>query len=349
VVRSATKYIDLPVPELYDLAADPHEARNLAEAQARRADDLFKALSAFSAADRGPQRGQVSAETLERLRGLGYVSSSGDRSKTRYTAEDDPKGLIALDGMLQDVLARYQAGDLPGALAASRDLVRARPGMALSWMQLAHLEREAGNLAAGIDALGKALALMPADAQAASLLGAYLTEAGRAADALAVLAPFAQRDPADIQILTTYALALGRAGRFGEALAALDRARRVDPTNATVLVHEGTLHMMAGDRAKARAAFTAALAQNAGLTRAHGALGVLAAEDGRMDEAAGHWRRAIALDPREAGKLLPLAGALMQRGRAAEARACLELFVSTAPPALYAADLAKARAWLAQQ
>jgi Flp pilus assembly protein TadD len=349
IVRAGTKYVDLPIPELYDLAADPREERNLAEAQARRADDLFKLLSAFSAADRGPQRGEVGAETLERLRGLGYVSSSGDRSKVRYTAEDDPKRLIALDGMLQDVLARYQAGDLPGALAASRDLVRARPGMALSWMQLAHLEREAGNLAAGIDALGTALALMPGDAQTASLLAAYLTESGRAADALAVLAPFAVREPADIQILTTYALALGRAGRFDDAQGALGRARRADPTNATVLVHEGTLHVMAGNRAAAKAAFAAALTQNPSLTRAHSSLGVLAAEDGQMEEAAAHWRQAIALDPREAGKLLPLAGALMQKGRVAEARACLELFVSAAPPALYAADIAKARAWLAQQ
>ncbi len=31
VIAGKTKFIDLPVPELYDLAADAAEARNLAE------------------------------------------------------------------------------------------------------------------------------------------------------------------------------------------------------------------------------------------------------------------------------------------------------------------------------
>jgi arylsulfatase A-like enzyme/cytochrome c-type biogenesis protein CcmH/NrfG len=347
VIRDGTKYVDLPIPELYDLAADPREERNLADAQPRRAADLFTLLTSLRTGDRGPQRGAVSAETLERLRGLGYVSSAGDRSAARATEHDDPKRLIGLDTKLQDVAGRYQAGDLVGAIAVAREVVRARPGMAIGWLYLAHLERDAGDLAAGIDALGTALALMPGDVQAASLLGAYLTEAGRAADAVAVLEPFVRREPPDPQVLTTHALALARTQRFGDARAALERARRADPTNAALAVHEGTIELIAGDRDRARAAFTAAVAQNPGLARAHASLGMIAGEEGRTEAALGHWKAAVAIDAREAGKLLPLAGLLLQRGRPAEARAYLELFVSAAPPSLFAADLEKARAWLA--
>ena len=83
------------------------------------------------------------------------------------------------------------------------------------------------------------------------------------------------------------------------------------------------------------------------MARAHSSLGFLLAEGGQAEEAIAHWKSAVALDPAESGKLLALAQLLAQRGRAAEARPYLELFVASAPPALYARDLARVRGWLA--
>ena len=66
------KYIDLPMPELYDLAADPAEARNLAPSRADRAQVLLNTLKGFNIAPPGrPQ--EETPETLERLRSLGYI------------------------------------------------------------------------------------------------------------------------------------------------------------------------------------------------------------------------------------------------------------------------------------
>jgi Tfp pilus assembly protein PilF len=75
---------------------------------------------------------------------------------------------------------------------------------------------------------------------------------------------------------------------------------------------------------------------------------MMAAEEGRLEEARAHWARAISLDPRESGKLLPLASLLGRAGREAEARAYLELFAAAAPPALYARDIERARQYLAR-
>jgi tetratricopeptide (TPR) repeat protein len=105
---------------------------------------------------------------------------------------------------------------------------------------------------------------------------------------------------------------------------------------------------MAGDRDRAREAFQAALEQNPKLARAHSSLGFDLAESGRAGEALEHWRKAVALDPGESEKLLALATLLGKRGRAAEARPYLELFVASAPTALYAREIERARRWLAQ-
>ena len=347
VIRDRTKYIELPIPELYDLRRNPRETTNLAAAQTQRMDALRAMLASLVAADRGVLRGRESAGARERLRSLGYASVGAMPAKPRYTEEDDPKRLIALDAMLQEVVDLYTGGDLPSALLRCRELVRRRPEMAISRLHLGHLERESGNLPAAVDALQKAVVLAPDDPTALSLLGAYLTEAGRAREAADVLDAAARRKDPDVEVLIARGLALAKMGRHQEALDSLARARETDPSNAMVLVNVGTVHLMAGDREHAREAFEAALLQNPNVARAHSSLGFVLAESGRADEAVEHWRKAIALDPAESGKLLTLGVLLARRGRAAEARPYFELFVASAPPERYARDIARARAWLA--
>jgi Tfp pilus assembly protein PilF len=113
-----------------------------------------------------------------------------------------------------------------------------------------------------------------------------------------------------------------------------------------VLVNVGTVHLMNGDRDRARDAFEAALRKNPKVARAHSSLAVVLAESGRPEESLAHWKAAIALDPRESGKLVPLGLLLARRGQAAESRRYLELFVASAPPAVYAQDIERARRWL---
>jgi len=331
VLRARTKYIDLPVPELYDLASDPQEAQNLAVREGRRVDDLRALLSSLRSTEGAIDRRKEDPETRERLRALGYVSAGTLPATERATEEDDPKRLIALDALLQEVVGLYLAGDLPGALARCRELVRRRPRMAASLLELAHLERESGNLGAAVEALAQALALDPEDTVTASLLGGYLTQAGRARTAVEVLEPYARRADPDVEVLTTLGLALARLGRVPEALTTLARARETEPRNPMILVDVGTVHLMAGERKGAREAFEAALAVHPDVARAHSSLGFLAAEDGRTDEALEHWRRALALDPRERDALLALGALLRRRGRAAEARIYLELAAGEPP------------------
>jgi len=347
VIRGGKKYIDLPIAEVYDLRADPAEATNLAGASSPAVGALRAELATFRSADRGVHPTAESAETREKLRALGYVSAGKGAPAARAGEEDDPKRLMALDAMLQEVGALYAAGDLRAALLRCRELVSLRPQMRMSFLYLAHLERESGNLPAAIQALQKALALGPDDTTTLALLGGYLTEAGRAREAADLLEPAARRDAPNVEVLMTRGLALAKAGRVDEALASLARAREVSPASAIVLVNVGTVRLMAGDSARAREAFEAALVQNPNLARAHSSLGFLLAESGQGGEALAHWKSAVALDPAESGKLLALAQLLAQRGRAAEARPYLELFVASAPPAVYARDLERVRRWLA--
>src|SRR5439155_2399345 len=74
VASGSLKYIDLPIPELYDVAADPAESRNLASSRPADVRQLQTLLRQLRASDRGPIRTSESAETRKRLGSLGYLS-----------------------------------------------------------------------------------------------------------------------------------------------------------------------------------------------------------------------------------------------------------------------------------
>jgi arylsulfatase A-like enzyme/Tfp pilus assembly protein PilF len=346
VLRGGAKYIDLPIPELYDLTADPAEERNLAFEQSTRIDTLRAALDGFRTASLAAPQPE-SAETRERLRSLGYLAV-GRSPSAHLTEADDPKRLIPLDAFLQDIVTRYLDGDLDGAVGRCQELIQRRPEMPVSYMYLAHIERERGRLAAAVDALRRAVALAPDNAEMAALYGAYLTQAGRPAEASAMLEQYEQRHGAgDVEVLTSHALAQATAGRTVDAIATLQRAREVDPSNAMLAVNAGTVRLMAGDREAARREFDAALRANPDTPRAHSSLGILDLEDQRFAEAASHWRAATAIDTREFQTILAAAFTLHRAGKTAEARAALEFFVANAPPSRYAADIERARVLLA--
>ena len=345
VIRAGTKYIDLPIGELYELKSDPAEQHNLAETAAARVAELGEVLAVLAPPGRGVAAAEESRDTRERLRSLGYLGAGGPL-KARYDTADDPKQLIDLDGMLQQVVTRYLDGDVPGALERCRQLVARRPSMAVSQIYLAQLERESGNLPAGIAALRQALALNPGSGETLALLGAYLAESGEPAAAAALLDGPAKKPDADPQLVVSYALALAKAGRHKEGLAALAAARQGNPDSSALLVESGTIELMAGNRASARQTFEAALARNPDIARAHSSLGVLAAEDGRQAEAFEHWRSAVALDPKELEMLLALGTANWRAGRAAAARPYLQFFIEAAPPARYGKAIEVVHGWL---
>jgi choline-sulfatase len=346
VIRGTEKYIELPLPELYDLARDPGEQRNLVASRSDRVDRLQADLRVFPAADSVQSRAPEDRETREALRALGYLASAAAPVRKRYGPDDDPKRLVNLDTLMEQVLARHREGHLDDALALCRDIVRQRPDMAAAWLQMAILQRKRGDMTAAIDALKRLIAINPEDGGNAAVLGQYLTDAGRASEAVPLLQPYARAAEPALDVLSALGVALARLGRLAEAAAMLERARQADPSNAMTRVELGTVRLLAGQDALARTAFEDALKLDPGLAMAHHSIGLLAAKEGREDEALTHWRAALDRDPGHVDALFRMGSALARRGRSDEARRYLEQFVARAPREIYDRQVLSATAWL---
>ena len=343
------KYIDLPLPELYDLQTDGSELKNLVAAEPQRLDALRAALSRERSREKEVKRSGEDAATLERLRALGYVGAAqAAPQKDRYTAADDPKNLIAIDTRNREILTLFMEGRVEDAIVRARSILKERPNMAGVSLQLAYLERARGNLTAAVVAARRSVELKPLDAEGVSLLGAYLTESGRAPEAIKTLEPYMKVTAPDFDVLTALGLAYAAVGRVPEARQVFIKARAVEPSNGTALLNLGALELMAGNRDAARAALEQALELDDSLAKAHNTLGVISAQEGNVPEAVVRWRRAVELNPRDYQTLFNLGTTLEKQGDIPGARTYYEAYVRVAPVALEARDMARVRDWLAR-
>lgn len=344
VINGRNKYIDLPIRELYDLAADPREARNLATSDAARAGALVADLRSLGAVLPGEQRAE-NAAVRAKLESLGYVSGSAAR-KARYTEEDDPKRLIDVDRLMMDGIELYRQGRITEAMDAYRAVLARRPAMGLAYRRLAFLQWHAGLRADAIATLTTARQQIGADIDVDVRLGTYLAEAGAPGDAIPLLERVTAADPENTEALNALGIAYGRAGDATKALAAFNRVLTTDPRDAFALENIGTVHLQRRDLNAAREAFTKAVANDPRSSRAHAGLGVVARQSGNTDAAIASWREAVALDATNFDALYNLCIVLLAADRAGEARPHVEQFVRTAPPGVYGREIAEFRRWL---
>jgi hypothetical protein len=176
VLDGKSKFIDLPIPELYDLAADPGETSNLAAGNPDRVQVMANLLRGYNVAP--PSRpGPESAEVTAALRSLGYVTGSAPLRHS-YTEADDPKRLVKVDQDLHAATELSRSGKVQEAIAMFESVIARRQDTADAYLQLAYAYWESGQSRAAIMTLEKALAAGAPDRDLRIQLGLYLAESG---------------------------------------------------------------------------------------------------------------------------------------------------------------------------
>ena len=225
-------------------------------------------------------------------------------------------------------------------MAICRQVLQRRPDTADAYRFLAFVLWQTGHPGDAIATLGTALARGVTEQDLQVKLGLYLAESGRAAQAIALLETVPGEDT---EALNALGIAYGTAGRRADAMRVFRRALDLDPTNGLAYQNIGTLQLIAGDRRAAEASLRQAIATDPTLAEAHTTLGVVLADTGRRTEAVAAWTRAVQLEPTEFKALYNLVLELVAEKRMDEARDFGSRYLRTAPPGLYAADIAHIR------
>ncbi len=345
VLRQGRKMIVLPLPELYDIAKDPGETRNQIDEDRPAARSLISLLPEESVWPPAAGRGRLPAGDEQRLRSLGYLSSSAGSGgvRTSYGPEDDPKNLTGLDARIFRVIGLYSEGKAAEAVEAARAVVKERPTMPLGLSLLAQALLESGRTGEALEVMRKARVDGLATESLLRQLALTLSEQGKADEALAVLRPMAATgEPRSRHAL---AVALSEAGRQKEAYETLQAILVDDPNDAQAFEQLGLIELRLAHWERARELSRKAVDLRPALSQAWNNLGVALYQLGKPGEAVDAWQRAVDLDRSLWDALWNLGLKAAEIGRPKQARAALERFVAGAP-SRYADDVQKAKALL---
>jgi arylsulfatase A-like enzyme/Flp pilus assembly protein TadD len=244
-IRSGRKFIDQPIKEVYDLAADPREDDNLASRSdlpllVQELDGLRKRLTGPGTTP-GLEGRDRDIEPL--MRSLGYVAAK-PAAKRAYGPPDDLKALQPLIAQLRQGVEQFRDGDPATALKKINNIIRIRPTYVTAYIALSTLYSNRELYDQSLAVLRDGLAKNPDSLPLMERLGIVLVMAKKYADAVGALEECARRDPSN----PDYRNYLGRArmglGDLDEAEEQFRLALAIDPEMVEPFNNLGYLYLM---------------------------------------------------------------------------------------------------------
>jgi arylsulfatase A-like enzyme/Flp pilus assembly protein TadD len=344
-IRGQVKYMESPIPEVYDLLKDFNELENLAPktdlAPLRKSfADLVRAETSPLAEEAGQA---MDRSTAEKLRSLGYLASPQKPPKKEFTAKDDLKTLYPFHNKWQKATAAYHAGRAEEGIALLKEIIAERKDFHLAYTYLSNFLQEQNRPAEAEAVLREALANNPDSFRVMTALGIRMIDNGRYDEAIDLLRKSMATIDFDPETWNYLGVAYWNKGLYEEALDAYDRALGLDANYPIVFNNRGSLYLARFLKAKQPADLTLAVADfkksvelDPKYASAWNGLGVSLLQSGDIDGALAAWKKAVELKPDFSFALYNLGLGLLGKGDKAEALKCFtrykELMYTVLPP-----------------
>lgn len=325
VISGSWKYIETARPELYDLANDPGELRNLADADLDRRQQLrsllMDAQAAFVQAD--TQNAKPSERDLANLESLGYAVGAGSAtgSEHRESAEPLPDIKDKLPQLAKFEKAKQlgKLGKFEESIAFTRRLIDEADDYPSAYVLLGEnlfrLNREDEAVAAYRTALERE----PGFTRVRLILAQYFASHGRLEEAMTEFAEITKREPESALPHYEYAEILTAMQRSEEAIVQYREALRVEPGLVVANVRLGDLFAKLERFDEAVPCYERALEFDPKNTAARASLAKIYRQSGKSEKMIALARKAVELDPKSFDARSNLGNLLLSQERYQEA------------------------------
>lgn len=336
-IRENLKFIDLPIVELYNIEVDKDENNNLAAnhppneeittgnikpvtlTQLQR--DLAKLKRDLKGKEAVERSEQVDPEVRNKLKSLGYLSSSRTQKPDKFTGADDLKTLLPLQNRMLNGVGKYQEGKLTEAVQDLESVIKESPGFSLVYRHLATIYQETGRIDKALEILEKGLKSNPGDVNLMSKLGIIMAEANQPGKAIELLEYCIKIESFDPEIYNFLGVAYYKKVNFPAALANYRKALELDQNYASVFNNIGSLYLVVymknKDEESYRLAlenFDRALQIDPRLFAAYNGRGAAFKFKHQNDEAIKNWLKTIELNPHFVDAYFNLAVTYLEKG-----------------------------------
>jgi len=305
-IEGDQKFVDSPIPELYDLKKDFDESENLAPKEnlnkhKKKLEELIKRLSF---ADKAAKRKKIDPEALRKLRSLGYVSSPQILEKKSFSEKDDLKVLLPYRIKLMDSVKAYHRRNFEEGILQLKEIIAERKDFDLAYAYLATLYKEQRKMKEAVEVLREGLKNNPSSYKIISTLGIMLVEAGQYEAAIEILKKGLASIDFDPELWNYLGMAYWSKGNYKSAHDAYQKVLSLDKNYPFVFNNLGALYLSQflsskkeSDLEKAIWNFQKAIELDPDYASAYNGLGSAYGQAGDIDAAIRCWKKAVELKP----------------------------------------------------
>jgi len=332
-IEENKKFIDSPLPELYDLQKDFNETKNLATASiSREKEELNQWLKGAVAASPSLT---MDAQSREKLASLGYVGGYTPPEKKAFGPEDDLKTLLPFNQKFESAQELYYAGKIEESIKILREIIATRPDFDNPYLFLTTILEKAGRLPEAETILNSGIKANPRNYKLWMEAGLVQVELGNYEQAINSLKQALTLIDWDPDLWNYLGVAYWKKGEFEQAKAIYEQALKIDPKYAVTLTNLGLTEISLGMRnkdasylAKAAEHFEKALEYDRQHAEAYNGLGVVLRLRGDLNGSINMWKKVVELNPRHRFALYNLGQAYLNLGDKNNALSYLEKYKS---------------------
>jgi len=327
-MEKGKKFIESPIPELYDLEKDFHEANNLAPQE--NLQPFFSRLNQLKEELSSPLRAKsqtvLTREVKEKLRSLGYLASPPSPPKEKYGPEDDLKNLLIYEQKVDQAIFLEEQGKIAESIYLLHEVIRQRKDFGKAYERLAHLYRMQGLVEEALKVMEEGYKANPDNYVLVSGFGILLVQLGKSDRGISILKEALKIYDRDPEVYNHLGIAYWQKGDWLSSRLAYERAISLDPHDALIFNNLATLYLTMALKSggkeellQAEEIFKKAIAMDATLAAAHNGLGSVYKLSARLDEAISCWEKALELKPDYDYPLYNLGLAYLEKGEKARA------------------------------
>ena len=324
------KYIETPIPEVYDLDKDFDELHNLAETKKlagyrKQLADIMKDQSLPE--EEGKVERRIDREDLEKLRSLGYISNPQLSMKENFSPSDDVKVLLPNENKAKDAMRIYGEGRIDEAISMLKEIIAEKKSVDLAYSNLAILYKEQGRMKEALELLKSGFEDFPFSYEIFSAYANYLLNVKMYDEIIELIKTNSFRQMEfDPEIWNYLGSAYTGKGELEKALEAFQEAIAIDDKHQTAYNNLGSTYLLIFIEKKDRMAFQNALQSfkktielDPDFASAYNGLGGAYLMAGDFDGAIYCLQKALELDPDSARALFNLGLAYLNKGDSTKA------------------------------